>query len=272
MKPSHTPMPKNIAICKGPKRRGRSSACWIASLTLVSSSTSASRIAPVMIRATSRLGTISISRAPTMAPIDVGMLTLMASPQGTAFLVWNFQVAEIEPSSSGTRLVALAVMGSSPIAISTGSDTAEPDDATVLRKPQATPAAMASARLHHSYPNTRTLPRSMHPPWGRLRSMSRGEPDRPEDVVPGELNQLGRDGEHEQHEDVALGVGGERQPRAHHAAGDAAHAQDAAQDPVDVAVGREHQHGDQRDRHEGRRPDGIGARQVEARHQGEDQE
>jgi hypothetical protein len=50
-------------------------------------------------------------------------------------------------------LVALAVMGSSPIAISAGSDTAEPEDATVLRKPQATPATRASARLHNSYPN-----------------------------------------------------------------------------------------------------------------------
>ena len=56
------------------------------------------------------------------------MLTLMASPQGTAFFVWNFQVAEIEPNSSGTRLVALAVMGSSPIAIRTGNDTADPDE------------------------------------------------------------------------------------------------------------------------------------------------
>jgi hypothetical protein len=67
--------------------------------------------------------------------------------------VWNFHVAETEPSSSGTRLVALAVIGSRPIAISAGSDTAEPDDATVLRKPQATPATTASARLHNSYPS-----------------------------------------------------------------------------------------------------------------------
>ena len=40
-----------------------------------------------MMRATSRLGTISISRAPTMAPIEVGMLTLIARPQGSAFLL-----------------------------------------------------------------------------------------------------------------------------------------------------------------------------------------
>jgi hypothetical protein len=42
------------------------------------------------------------------------------------------------------RLVALALIGSRPLKIRIGSDTAEPDDATVLRKPQARPASRAS--------------------------------------------------------------------------------------------------------------------------------
>ena len=78
------------------------------------------------------------------------MLTFAANPHGSAFLALKLRVADIEPSRSGTRLVALAVIGSRPIAIRIGSDTADPEDATVLRKPQATPATMASASSHHS--------------------------------------------------------------------------------------------------------------------------
>jgi len=49
-------------------------------------------------------------------------------------------VAESAPIGTGMRLVALAVTGSSPISIRIGNDTAEPEDAAVLRKPQARPA------------------------------------------------------------------------------------------------------------------------------------
>jgi len=53
-------------------------------------------------------------------------------------------VAEMAPTRTGTRLVAFAVTGSSPIIMRTGSETADPDDAIVFRKPQASPAAAPS--------------------------------------------------------------------------------------------------------------------------------
>src|SRR5437762_1441571 len=49
------------------------------------------------------------------------------------------------------RLVALAEIGSSPVIIRMGKDTAEPDDAAVLRKPQANPAPTPSTKDHTSY-------------------------------------------------------------------------------------------------------------------------
>jgi hypothetical protein len=48
-------------------------------------------------------------------------------------------------------LVALAEIGSSPIIIRMGKDTAEPDEAAVLRKPQANPAATPSTKDQTSY-------------------------------------------------------------------------------------------------------------------------
>jgi hypothetical protein len=42
---------------------------------------------------------------------------------------------------TGRRLVALAVIGSSPIASKMGNETADPEDATVVMNPQRKPAA-----------------------------------------------------------------------------------------------------------------------------------
>lgn len=65
--------------------------------------------------------------------------------QGIAPRRWKLPEADSAPSRTGTRLVALAEIGSSLIIISIGSDTADPEEATVLRKPQARPATAAKA-------------------------------------------------------------------------------------------------------------------------------
>ena len=44
----------------------------------------------------------------------------------------------------GMRLVALASIACSPSRIGTGGETAEPDEATTLRKPQPSPASAAT--------------------------------------------------------------------------------------------------------------------------------
>jgi len=54
------------------------------------------------------------------------------------------------PIGTGMRLVALAEMGSRPISIQDGKDTADPDDAAVLRKPRAKPAPSSSSNVHKS--------------------------------------------------------------------------------------------------------------------------
>ena len=57
-----------------------------------------------------------------------------------AFFWWKLQVADSAPISTGMRLVPLADTGSRPIIIRIGRETADPEDAAVLRNPQAKPA------------------------------------------------------------------------------------------------------------------------------------
>ena len=54
------------------------------------------------------------------------------------------------PRSTGILFVALAVSGSRPMNISIGNETAEPEEATVLRNPHARPATAARASAHQS--------------------------------------------------------------------------------------------------------------------------
>ena len=54
------------------------------------------------------------------------------------------------PSSTGILFVAFAVRGSRPMNINIGNDTADPEEATVLRNPHARPAAAARTSVHQS--------------------------------------------------------------------------------------------------------------------------
>ena len=110
MKPSHTPMPKKIAVSRQPYRVASALACSMACLSLVKSSTSATSTAAVITRPSCRDGSSSAKTAPAMLPSAAGALTLAASPQGMRI----------------------------------GSDTAEPDEAAVFRKPHASPAPSPS--------------------------------------------------------------------------------------------------------------------------------
>src|SRR5207247_5639967 len=101
-------------------------------------------MAAVITRASSRPGRISAKAAPPSPPIATGKLTLTASAHGSTLRWEKLTVAESAPIRTGTRLVALAEIGSSPIIIRMGKDTAEPDDAAVLRKPQDNPAPTPS--------------------------------------------------------------------------------------------------------------------------------
>jgi hypothetical protein len=49
------------------------------------------------------------------------------------------------PISTGSRLVALAAAGETPIITRIGRLTADPEEASVLRKPQARPATTNTA-------------------------------------------------------------------------------------------------------------------------------
>ena len=138
-------MPVKIAISRAPSRVSRTSAFAIADLSLVKSRSSATSTAAVITRARSRDGITSARTAPTPAPTVTGTATISALRQGIARLRWKEPVADIAPISTGRRFVALAVTGSRPIAISSGSDTADPEDAAVFRKPQAKPARPANA-------------------------------------------------------------------------------------------------------------------------------
>src|SRR5439155_8795694 len=106
-----------------------------------------------LLRASSRPGRISAKAAPPSPPIATGKLTLTASAHGSTLRWEKLAVAESAPIRTGTRLVALAEIGSSPIIIRMGKDTAEPDDAAVLRKPQASPAPTPSTKDQTSYSN-----------------------------------------------------------------------------------------------------------------------
>src|SRR5437867_11977165 len=106
-----------------------------------------------MTRASSRPGRISAKAAPPSPPIATGKLTLTASAHGSTLRWEKLTVAESAPIRTGTRLVALAEIGSSPIIIRMGKDTAEPDDAAVLRKPQANPAPIPNTKDQTSYSN-----------------------------------------------------------------------------------------------------------------------
>ena len=56
-------------------------------------------------------------------------------------------VAAIAPTRTGMRLVAFAAAAGRPIAIRIGKVTADPDEATVLRKPQTRPATTTTAMM-----------------------------------------------------------------------------------------------------------------------------
>ena len=89
---------------------------------------------------------------PTTAPASSGTESRSAGFHGIWRAWWNFHTATAQPSRTGTRLVALATMGCRPRAIITGRVTAVPLDATVLRKPAATPAASSSRAVLGSMP------------------------------------------------------------------------------------------------------------------------
>ena len=75
-------------------------------------------------------------------------------------------MADIAPISTGSRLVALALTGSRPIAIRIGSDTADPEDAAVFRKPQASPARPANASAQISVSTASSGPLQLKPTFG----------------------------------------------------------------------------------------------------------
>ena len=110
------------------------------------SSSAANRTAAVTTMPMSRRGTISAMNAPIRLPIVVGRAIRKASRHGIALRRAKSNAPESAPTSTGRRLVALAVAASRPRKIMIGSVTTEPDDAAVLRKPQAKPAPSASSR------------------------------------------------------------------------------------------------------------------------------
>ena len=146
MKPSQMPAAKNSSNSRGPNWTSFSCACSIAFLMFLKSSSAANRTAAVTTMPMSRRGTISARPAPIRLPSVVGTAIRKASRHGIALRLAKSRAPEAAPTSTGRRLVALAVAASRPRKIMIGSVTTEPDDAAVLRKPQAKPAPRASSR------------------------------------------------------------------------------------------------------------------------------
>ena len=86
----------------------------------------------------------SASDAPKMLPITVGVKILKARLQSIIPALKKVIDAMSAPTKTGTRLVALAIDGASPIKINKGRVTADPLDATVFRNPQRRPAPIAT--------------------------------------------------------------------------------------------------------------------------------
>ena len=111
MKPSQMPAAKNSSNSRGPSWTSFSWACSTAFLMFLKSSSAANRTAAVTTMPMSRRGTISARPAPIRLPIVVGTAIRKASRHGIALRRAKSNAPESAPTSTGRRLVALAVAG-----------------------------------------------------------------------------------------------------------------------------------------------------------------
>jgi hypothetical protein len=144
MKPSQAPTTNISAMLPMVTRGGPSGSCPSACLTLVKSSSSAISITTVMTIPICRLGSASASSTPTTLPSPTAGASLAAAGQSTCLRRWKVHSAISEPISTGRRLVALAALALRPNMTRIGRLTAEPEEANVLRNPQARPAAIST--------------------------------------------------------------------------------------------------------------------------------
>ena len=97
--------------------------------------------AMVMTSAMLRPGILSAASTPAMLPMVAGIAIFRPARQSTCFFTANVRNAMTEPNSTDNRLVAFASSGDNPNMSSTGSEIADPEEASVLTNPQLSPAA-----------------------------------------------------------------------------------------------------------------------------------
>lgn len=117
-----------------------------ACFTLVKMSCSAIRTAPVMMMPICRLPNLSAHRAPAIRPTIAGGTSLRAATQAICPRRADDQAALREPRTTGSRFGALAAIPGTPRIALLGSLTADPAQASVLRKPPKRPANTSAAQ------------------------------------------------------------------------------------------------------------------------------